>query len=111
MGLAEKTIIEQCRRFNEQLPARIAGAPLLEPGLEWFYAAFFRLTGERNGVYNSESQIPWSAIQKYCYARGIFDPEEIDYAWEIFNSMDQVYLKYRAKKVKESAAPAGRPLQ
>ena len=103
-GPTEKFIIEQCYRQKLPLPEKIQNAPELLLGLELFYIAFMNLTSCRTQGYGTEGPIGWLQISEYCLIHGIIGEQRDDLIYHV-QKMDEVYLKFKAKKLKATANP------
>jgi hypothetical protein len=94
-------IIRESIRRKQPLPERIADAPRLRPGLDLFWEAFQALTSCRSvSGFGPPSRIPWTAIDRYSERHG----HSYDLALsmvEILGEMDEAYLYFVAKKMKE----------
>jgi hypothetical protein len=86
------------------LPDRIKNKPVLCPGLDFYYAAFWDLVGDRAGGL-SEGLITWCAIIAYGRTYGIHDPDELDRLVSLVRRMDMVYLNHQQKKTKPKITP------
>lgn len=87
----EASIIKQARQNGKPLPARIANAPELLPGLQLYLQAFFDLDAERSHGF-SLSQIPWSKIKEYSKDLEL-DEEQTDDMLFFIRKMDSAHLK------------------
>jgi hypothetical protein len=97
----EKTILDQCLKEGLPLPARIANAPELLPGLELYYVGFLDLTTCRGQGYGTEGPISWSSINEYCIANEIEGEQREDFFYHI-QQMDAEYLDFKTSKLKAS---------
>lgn len=79
------------------LPERIKTAPELFLGLDLYYRAFLDLTSCRNVGSGSEGPIPWIAILQWAEAYQLSGEQREDLFYHI-GVMDDVYLKFKAKK-------------
>lgn len=70
MGPIEKDLAIKTRREGEPLPERIAKAPRLYMGLEFYLDAFHDLDGERNHAFGYQ-RIPRSHIVDYAVEKGL----------------------------------------
>jgi len=94
MEQVEQNIIDQCLRFNEPIPERIANKPELLKGLNVYLQAFLDLDSDRlNEV------ISWSSIITYAGYYG-FDFEQTEDLIFFVREMDTAYLKHMNKKNK-----------
>lgn len=91
------------------LPERIKNAPELLLGLELYYRAFLDLTSCRGNGYGTEGPIPWTATHEWANAHNLSGEQREDLFYFIPH-MDEVYLKFKAKKLAGStpAAPKGK---
>jgi hypothetical protein len=96
MGKAEQSIIKQAVRFGNPIPERIANAPKLNLGLQFYLDAFFDLDSERTHGF-SLTRIPWSAIVNYARATELDDQETDDLVY-IIQAMDRAHLERLEKK-------------
>lgn len=94
-------IIEQCVRQGMPLPQRIQNAPELHLGLELYYLAFLDLTSCRTAGYGTEGPIPWTATRQWAEAHDLSGEQLEDLEYHI-PRMDEVYLKFKAKKLEAS---------
>ena len=97
-GQISETIIKQVRSLGLPLPDKIANAPRLLLGLDFYYNAFLKLSSCRS-IGMSEGRIPWTAIKEYGYHHGL-DDDDVERLVYLVNAMDAEYLKYRAKESK-----------
>ena len=72
-------------------------------GLELFYNSFMDLTSCRGQGYGTEGPISWFSISDYCDRHGIIGEQREDLIYHI-QKMDEVYLNFKAKKLKASTA-------
>lgn len=86
-----------CARERQPLPARIANAPELCLGLEFFYVAFLDLTSCRN---SGEGPISWLAIDEYAKRRKLTEEQKEDLLYHV-PKMDKVFLDFRSDKHKK----------
>lgn len=94
------------RKQNLPIPEKLANAPRLTPGLEFYYSAFLNLSSERQ-VGFSEGRIPWSKVKDYC-DRLKMSLDDFERTWAIIAHMDAAYLKYRGEKSKTGAGAGGK---
>lgn len=97
-GPTEKAIIEQCYRQRLPLPARIANAPELLVGLEFYYVSFLNLTTCRGQGYGTEGPVDWLAIDEYADRNEIDGEQREDLHYHI-QKMDAAYLEFKGKKL------------
>lgn len=95
-GPVEQKIIKDCVRYGMPLPDKIANAPHLQLGLEFYYHAFINLNTERR-FGQVEGPIPWSAIENYGMRRQLDEEELVDLHFYV-STMDSAYLEYRKSK-------------
>ncbi len=93
-----------CARDKSPLPARIANAPELLPGLELFYSAFLDLTTCREQGYGMEGPISWLKIDDYASRCG-YEGEQREDLFFFVMRMDAAYAEHRAKKASKAATP------
>lgn len=85
------------------IPEKIAGAPVLRNDLHWIWEAFSDLTTERMpGSMGPPGHIPWRAIYAYAKVYRITGAHFI-YFKEVIKEMDDAYMAYVSKKIKESS--------
>jgi hypothetical protein len=91
------------------LPDRIQNAPELVLGLELYYGAFMDLTSCRGTGYGTEGPIPWDKVVQWAEKYGLDEEQEDDLVYHI-PQMDEVYLKFKAKKLSATTkTPPARP--
>lgn len=100
VGQAEQRIIQDCYRRKRPLPERIANAPDLLTGLELFFEAFIELNTCRM-VGWGPGPIPFTAIADYAAFLGLTVEETEDLFYHV-RKMDEAFLKWNARKSKES---------
>jgi hypothetical protein len=83
------------------IPERIQNAPTLHFGLELYYLAFLDLTSCRGTGYGTEGPIPWLAMDRWAVRHELSDEQWQDLQFHL-GRMDEVYLKYKAEKLKAS---------
>lgn len=105
MGDSERGIIQQARRTRQQIPEKILKAPVLEPGLDFYWSAFLLLSSERH----TEGAIPWRAMQAYCDEIGRTDPDDRDDFYMLLRELDMEFLRLQAEKSKKSKGKPGPP--
>jgi hypothetical protein len=98
-GPTEKFIIQQCAQQRLPLPEKIANAPELLIGLEFFYMAFLDLTTCRGTGYDTEGPISWLAIKEWADSNEVEGEQREDLFYYI-NELDKAYLDFKAKKLK-----------
>ena len=91
-------VIEQCYRNGLPLPTTIQNAPQLTIGLEMYYKAFFDLTTCRTGLHGTEGPIVWTAVIKWAETYEL-DEEQRDDLVHHIGQMDEVYLRFKTKKL------------
>lgn len=101
-GPTEKVILDQCYRQGLPLPLSIQNAPDLTRGLELYYRAFFDLSTCRSGIHGTEGPIQWTAIIQWATVYGLSEEQREDLVHHI-GQMDEVYLKFKAKKMTAAA--------
>lgn len=97
----ELRVIQQCFRDHRQFPEFIREAPDLYLGLEFFYGAFFDLTGDRH-IGMGPGPIPWSSIVDYASIAGLDELETDDLLYFV-RKMDHEYLRYHQKRLEDKA--------
>lgn len=93
--------MEQARKQNLPVPDSIQNAPVLLPGLEFYYAAFLDLSTCR-AVGMGEGPIPWDAIDRYAQRHGL-DDDEYDAFFGLIRALDARYLQYKEKQYQKKA--------
>lgn len=88
--------MEQARKQNLPLPDKIKNAPILLPGLQFYYQAFLDLSTCRP-LGMPEGPIPWSAINIYAERQDLTD-DDYERFFTLLRAMDAAYLDYRDKK-------------
>jgi hypothetical protein len=98
LGPSEQGIAKQAVRSGQPVPERIANAPQLRFGLQFYLQAFFDLDSDRQ-VGMSLGRIPWSVVTKYAevYRLTEEDTERLHY---FIRAMDIAYLKWQQEKDK-----------
>jgi hypothetical protein len=96
MGKTEAKLVKLAERSKEKIPERIANAPTLTAGLEFFYLAFWDLHTTR-GIGMGEGYIPITAMQTYGDRMGLDDDtqELLEY---LVKSMDIEYIAFRQRQ-------------
>ncbi len=92
----EQLIVDECNRLGEPIPDKIANAPTLDAGMDFFISAFFELSTERQLGFG-EGPIPISAIHAYSRHYEMTDDEEYEFI-DVIRELDAAYLKKQAKK-------------
>ena len=85
------------RRAGIPLPAHLANAPELLPGLDFYYEAFQRLTTSRLMGYASCGPIPYAAISGYCKDEGIEGEMREDLFYHV-ERLDAAYISFQTDK-------------
>lgn len=96
----EKKVIQDCLRGHRPLPDVIKNAPELYAGLEFTYAAFLDLSGDRPLGW-TPGPIPWSSIMDYAKAHELSGEETEDLLFFI-RRMDDAFLRYHESKTKKT---------
>jgi len=89
-------LIEQAKKNRRPVPDKIMNAPVLFPGLAFYYAAFMTLSSCRP-VGMAEGRIPWTVVKDYALHYGL-DDEEFDILWELITRVDAAYLAWQNKR-------------
>ncbi len=89
-------MIEQAKKNRRPVPDKIMNAPVLFPGLAFYYAAFMTLSSCRP-VGMAEGRIPWTVVKDYALHYGL-DDEEFDILWELITRVDAAYLAWQNKR-------------
>ena len=84
------------------MPDKIAKAPELYAGLEFYYRAFLELTASRPIHFGGAGLLPWSEIKDYFAHHG-FLGSDLDDAIYLIKKMDSAFIKYQYEKSKESS--------
>lgn len=100
-GPVEGFLIDQARKNRQKVPQAIADAPVLAPGLQFYYDTFVTLSTDRS-VGMGEGFIPWTAVEKFA-TRYSFSEDDLTLTWAILHAMDAEYLDYRNKKTNKDA--------
>lgn len=80
------------------VPAALANKPEIEDGLDWYLAAFWDLTHDRQmGAMGGAGGIPWTAIDRYADRHEI---DEFDTFKTVLKALDGVYLEHVGEKMK-----------
>lgn len=96
LGPSEQNIAKQAARSGQPLPERIANAPSLKLGLEFYLQAFFDLDSERvQGL--GPGRIPWSAMTRYAEHHGLME-DETEMLRYFLQYIDTAYLNHKAEK-------------
>ena len=99
-GKTEEEIIRQCQLHRMPLPDKIANAPTLELGLDFYFTAFTELTTCRP-VGMGEGMIPWTAIKEWGVFNKLDEEEFYDFKY-LISAMDSAYIDFKVKKMKAS---------
>lgn len=105
-GPTEKFIIQQCVQQRLPLPEKIANAPELLLGLDFYYLAFMDLTSCRGTGYMTEGPISWLSIKQWADEHQVEGEQREDLFYHV-QSLDAVYLDFKAKKLKKATEPKG----
>lgn len=89
------------------VPERIKNAPDLIPGLEFYYEAFCRLTTSRMLGAGGLGPIPYAAIDNYCRAEEIYDPELREDLFYHVEKLDLEYIKWQTAKMERERNAGG----
>lgn len=95
-GPTESFIVDQAIKNRQPIPERIRNAPILWPGLEFYYETFWTLATTRY-VGMSEGFIPWTAVNDFSLRYHLTE-EELSILWAFLRKMDAAYLAFRNKK-------------
>jgi hypothetical protein len=95
-GPTESFIVDQALKNRQPIPKRIQEAPVLMPGLEFYYETFWTLSTTRY-VGMGESFIPWTAVNDFSLRYALTE-DELDVLWNLLRKMDGTYLAFRNKK-------------
>ena len=93
-----EAIVEMSMRQGTPLPKKIANAPELLYGLEFYMTAFYRLSSGRNSGWGV-GKISWLQVEEYCDRMEVYGSQRDIMHYHIQN-LDQVYLEFQAKKEK-----------
>ena len=83
------------------IPDKIANAPDLQFGNQFYYLGFMELTTCRGQGYGSEGVISWLVINDYCMVNEIEGEQREDFFYHI-SKMDAAYLDYKTKKLRKA---------
>jgi hypothetical protein len=97
-GKNQQRILEQVRRNGLPLPAAIENAPVLSPGLQYYYSAYMDLATCRGGM--GDGDIPWTAVREYARLEGLND-EDFKRMWTLVKGLDFAYLKHQQEQSKK----------
>ena len=92
----EDDVIRHCERTGRPLPAAIAEAPALQPGLEPYLQGFQALCHDRP-IGMGLGSIPWMAVQHYCAVCG-FDSEQSEAMHHHCRALDTVWLNHHNRR-------------
>lgn len=92
--------MDQARKQGVALPKAIRNAPMLRVGLDFFYAAFWDLTNDRDEGMG-EGGIPWTSIDRYAIRHDISDIDDFQRLVGLIKYMDIGYRKFMDKKQKD----------
>lgn len=76
-------------------------------GLDLYYLAFLDLTSCRS-TGQAEGVIPWTAIRQWAYEHEL-DLEQTEDLHYLIPQMDEVYLKFKAKKLSANQPSTPKP--
>lgn len=82
------------------IPEAIQNAPVLSPGMHFYYTAYVDLMSCRGGW--GDGDIPWTAVQDYANRKGMSNAD-FQRLWDLVKRVDLEYLKFREKKSKEKS--------
>lgn len=91
-------VLRQSVRNNQPIPKKIADAPQLLPGLDFFYTGFLELCTCRSVGFGT-GPIPWTAVNEYAMRHSLTD-EEFDTFSAAIKRLDVVYVQWREDKAK-----------
>jgi hypothetical protein len=83
-------------RNKTAVPEKVANAPSLLPGLDFFYTAFLQLCTCR-AIGFSVGPIPWTAVSEYARRHQLIDDDFETFA-VVLKRLDSVYLDHQDKK-------------
>lgn len=92
----EQVIIRNCLRANKPLPAKIANAPIIEEGTEFYYIAYLDLSTTR---HYELGPIPFNQVALYGNIYGL-EVDEIDFLWQVIRDVDSWALAEVIKEIK-----------
>lgn len=84
-------------------------APVLLPGLVFYYTAFMTLSSCR-AIGMAEGRIPWTVVREYALYNGLCD-EEFDILWELITQVDAAYLAWQNKRSSKKEPVSTRPAE
>lgn len=88
------------------LPAPIANAPELSPGLELYYRTWLELGSDRS-IGMSEGRIPSWAVRDRAISLGLSEEQTEDLQHHV-RQLDNVYLKHLADQREKGSKNGGR---
>lgn len=80
------------------MPRALLERPTLRPELRFTWAAFWRLTHDRQMGFGSVGRIPFAAIDRYATRYGIAESEAFDRFAALIAAMDDVYLEWASER-------------
>ena len=83
------------------LPEAILNKPILTPGLELYYRAFWDLMADRQSGMNGVGMIQYSAISLWLTDHCMMDLDERDRFKIVLNYLDMAYLDHVRGKGKK----------
>lgn len=89
--------MEQSLLSRQPFPLAIQNAPVLLPGLAFYYKAFADLSSCRNMGMSGGGPIPYTAISEYA-ERNHMDDEDFHTLLTFIRTMDVAYLEHVASK-------------
>lgn len=92
MGGIEENIVKQAVRFGQPIPDRIANAPQLNIGLDFYFQAFMDLINDRSNGQASIGPICWSNIKAYAEHYEL-DEDDSERLFYFIKEMDIEYVK------------------
>ncbi len=106
IGKDEDTIIERARQMNGPLPASVANAPELLPGLGLYFEIFRVLSKTRQISMSGVGSIPYPALASYLDDND-FHGWEREKAMELVIRMDEAFTVEIDRQRSKSAPKPG----
>lgn len=107
-GPNEAFLVDQARKQRAPIPKTILEAPVLQPGLQFYYSAYLTLASCRSLGFGAEGRVPWTAVAQYADRYGL-DEEDLDLLWTLVCELDSCYHKFQQKKGKTVAESKNKP--
>lgn len=98
-GPVEQAIIDMAIKRRQQLPEKIANAPVVLAGLELYYEAFLELSTDRE-IGMGIGPIPWSSIDRYALRAGLVSDDDYADFKDLVRAMDGAFMRYEQQRTK-----------